>query len=71
MLRRAFDIAHYDLYQSLCAALGAVLVIRILFEYSWQLSIGYGVTMIAAYWIGQGAVSLLTRPRPRSSSSWK
>jgi len=71
MLRHAFAYAHYDLYQSFCAAVGAVLVIRILFNYSWQLSAAYGVTTIAAYWLGQGVVALLTRRPHPSSSTWE
>ncbi len=65
MLRRAFLPTFYDLYQLIIAVIGMVGVNRMLFEFSWRLSVAYAAATVAAYWAGQGFVALLQNPRKR------
>lgn len=63
MLRRAFVPTFYDLYQLIIAVIGMIGVNRVLFELPWSQSIPYALTTVAAYWAGQGLVSLLQSPK--------
>lgn len=64
MLRRAFLPTFFDLYQLFLAVIGMVGVNRILFEYRWVLSVKYALVLVAAFWIGQGLLSLFQSRNP-------
>ena len=52
---------HYPLYVTALVMIGAILCIRLLSTYSWLESAFYGVTLVLAFWLGQGCVGLLQR----------
>jgi hypothetical protein len=66
MLRRAFLPTFYDLYQMIIAVIGMIGVNRILFGFSWRVSVEYALVTVAAYWVGQGFVALLQKS-PKTS----
>ena len=69
MLHRSFIPTFYDLYQMFIAILGMVGVNRVLFGFSWLISVEYAVAAVAAYWIGQSLVGALQNSRKASLGS--
>jgi Na+/citrate or Na+/malate symporter len=60
-LLRALIAIHYDLYQTVLALVGAVVLLHLLFDYSWSHSAMYGAVTVVSYWIGQGIVATVQR----------
>ena len=69
MLRRALAQHHFALFQTAVVLIGLVVCLHILCEYPWALCAGYSATGVAAYWVGQGLMGLVQRPRTRRPDS--
>jgi len=60
---------HYDLYQTFLTLVGAIVLLHLLFDYSWAHSAAYGVVTVASYWVGQGIVALIQRVARNNAKS--
>ena len=68
-LLRALVAVHYDLYQTVLALVGAVVLLHLLFDYSWSHSAMYGGVTVVSYWVGQGIVATIQRMMRGSAKS--